>query len=104
MVEVARIGEAIERREVERIEWIPTQLMQVCVLTKRGVNGAQLIEALDSAGCWKLLVSRSSIVRQALSHVVSRREERKETRSGLLNAFIIKIVLISDKALNYMSS
>ena len=38
LVEIAKIKEAIERKEIERIKWIPTQSMLADVLTKRGVN------------------------------------------------------------------
>ena len=48
LVEIAKVKEAIERKEIERIKWIP---MLADVLTKRGVNKAQLIEALDFARC-----------------------------------------------------
>ena len=51
MVEIAKVKEAIERKEIERIKSIPTQSMLADVLTKRGVNKVQLIEALDFARC-----------------------------------------------------
>ena len=47
LVEIAKIKEAIERKEIERVKWVPTQSMLADVLTKRGVNKAEKKYRLD---------------------------------------------------------